>query len=271
MLNKFQMKFFSFLFLMFFSCFGFASTTPVMETLRQEYLSAVRDAHDYALPSANLVSLKEGQVAEMVTWSAHSYAEGDQVLNHEVWVVTAHEMRGHCPELLKQADPEATDLRVNQLLGMPPSPDDSSRFVIIKVPVAPYIFLKANADASPELSKPQLQAQIIRPCFSSGDVSTSGCRYPDPKTFSKGVFESAVPTLSPYQEWIEGIKAETDDYPWTGLGYTYDWNPDNASHVGLSEFILPLGSSVDVEKVVSVQEFCESDLNDSSSPASSAQ
>jgi hypothetical protein len=117
----------------------------------------------------------------------------------------------------------------------------------------------------------QLQAQIIRPCFSSGDVSTSGCRYPDPKTFSKGVFESAVPTLSPYQGWIEGIKAETDDYPWTGLGYTYDWNPENASHVGLSEFILPLGSSVDVEKVVSVQEFCESDLNDSSSPASSAQ
>jgi hypothetical protein len=42
-------------------------------------------------------------------------------------------------------------------------------------------------------------------------------------------------------------------YPWTGLGYTYDWGSD--IHVGLSEFIVPVGQTVHVKKVYTNQEY----------------
>lgn len=32
--------------------------------------------------------------------------------------------------------------------------------------------------------------------------------------------------------------------PWTQLGYTYDWNPRNKSHVGLSEFVIDRNKNV---------------------------
>ena len=43
-------------------------------------------------------------------------------------------------------------------------------------------------------------------------------------------------------------------YPWTGLGYTYDWgNPD--SEIGLSEFVILGGSTVGVDAVIPTEEY----------------
>jgi hypothetical protein len=44
-------------------------------------------------------------------------------------------------------------------------------------------------------------------------------------------------------------------YPWTRLGYTYNWNPE-ASIEGTSEFVIPEGTSVEVCGVVPATEFC---------------
>ncbi len=44
-------------------------------------------------------------------------------------------------------------------------------------------------------------------------------------------------------------------YPWTRLGYTYDWgNP--GSEVGLSEFVIQGGATVQVAQVYSTQAYC---------------
>ena len=44
-------------------------------------------------------------------------------------------------------------------------------------------------------------------------------------------------------------------YPWSRLGYTYDWgNPE--SEVGLSEFVVAAKSKVVIEKVYSNAEYC---------------
>lgn len=45
-------------------------------------------------------------------------------------------------------------------------------------------------------------------------------------------------------------------YPWTGLGYTYDW-ADNGTEYGLSEFILKNGAEVTVERTYTNEEFFE--------------
>jgi hypothetical protein len=44
-------------------------------------------------------------------------------------------------------------------------------------------------------------------------------------------------------------------YPWTRLGYTYDWgNPE--SEVGLSEFVVAAGSTVSIEAVSDNETYC---------------
>ena len=46
-------------------------------------------------------------------------------------------------------------------------------------------------------------------------------------------------------------------YPWTRLGYTYDW-ADNGREYGLSEFIIFSGASVSVDHTYTIGEFVES-------------
>ncbi|HXO18393.1 MAG TPA: hypothetical protein VOA87_00560, partial [Thermoanaerobaculia bacterium] len=45
-------------------------------------------------------------------------------------------------------------------------------------------------------------------------------------------------------------------YPWTGLGYTWDWAADNRDHHGESEFVAPTGTQVTVESVTPIAEYC---------------
>jgi hypothetical protein len=43
-------------------------------------------------------------------------------------------------------------------------------------------------------------------------------------------------------------------YPWTRLGYTYDWAPD-AKEVGMSEYVLQTGSGIWVEQTTTAAAF----------------
>ena len=57
-----------------------------------------------------------------------------------------------------------------------------------------------------------------------------------------------------------GEKYDTEQlgYPWTQLGYTYDWNPDNESHRGLSEFVIKPNADVYVAAEPATAEYCRS-------------
>ena len=43
-------------------------------------------------------------------------------------------------------------------------------------------------------------------------------------------------------------------YPWTRLGYTYDW-ADNGQEYGLSEFLIRQGAEVEVAFTMTTEEF----------------
>ncbi len=47
---------------------------------------------------------------------------------------------------------------------------------------------------------------------------------------------------------------EGPKYPWTRLGYTYDWNPDT-DEVGLSEFVIKPDSKIILEKLKTIKEY----------------
>ena len=61
-----------------------------------------------------------------------------------------------------------------------------------------------------------------------------------------------------YREWFdENIiwSYFESDYPWTRLGYTYDWSGDG--DYGLTEFLVPAGSGGEIEFTYTTEEFVQ--------------
>jgi hypothetical protein len=47
-----------------------------------------------------------------------------------------------------------------------------------------------------------------------------------------------------------------EQYPWTALGYTYDWNPVSTTPVGPSEFVAHKGARVVFDSIIPTEDFC---------------
>ena len=111
---------------------------------------------------------------------------------------------------------ETLTLRMKQLLGLP-FQVDYNYFIEFWV-------------------KPE---DLFRPCFDPDIAST-------PKIVCKS-----------HQEWIEETKriyhcevmGQKLGYPWTQLGYTYDWSSESENNVGLTEFCVRHHSTIYIEKV----------------------
>jgi len=86
----------------------------------------------------------------------------------------------------------------------------------------------------------------------------------------KEITDSACQTCFPpsvdseHKQWINNLRAESysacdlyNQYPWTQLGYTYDWNKKSKTHVGLSEFVISKNSKIIVKQIYTTQEYME--------------
>ena len=82
----------------------------------------------------------------------------------------------------------------------------------------------------------------------------------DPEA-SDNVAELEYPagTNKEYREWFENLKVQSYQgspaYPFSQLGYSYDWNRNSKTHVGVSEFIVPKGTLVKVKSRKDYKEF----------------
>ena len=64
--------------------------------------------------------------------------------------------------------------------------------------------------------------------------------------------------INEYKEWFASqyyYSYETKHLPWTRLGYTYDWSKEAKDRYGLTEFIAWKGTTVTVEKTLTVEQF----------------
>jgi len=126
---------------------------------------------------------------------------------------------------------EAQDLtlRLEQLLGLPPN-YGNNRFVEL------WIDLNDLFRPSPDPGISDREAELDFP------VSN---RY--------------VTISAEHIRWFTNKKNTSygpNGYPWTRLGYTYDWgNPE--SEVGLSEFVIRKGAVVPIEGVYTIEVYCE--------------
>ena len=63
-------------------------------------------------------------------------------------------------------------------------------------------------------------------------------------------------TVSPgYYSWFTNQVA-VNTYPWTRLGYTYDWGNPTGQIIGVSEFVIPKNSVFIVNSITPAAEYC---------------
>jgi hypothetical protein len=143
--------------------------------------------------------------------------------NWELWVTVV-------PELMEKMEKERyndLNLRLKQLLGLPPN---SSYDYFIEFWVKPD--------------------DLFRPC-PDREITDKKCELCCP-----------VDVDSTDLVWFDECKKERyanpelfHRYPWSQLGYTYDWDPDVPSHIGLSEFVVKKNSKVKIRGVYPTLEY----------------
>jgi len=167
----------------------------------------------------------------VVTWAGSDTlpgrTAGDTVtVKEDVWVTAVPDLRRFCRALALRGD--RLRLRLAQRLGLPPDAD-YDRFVELWV-------------------RP---STLVRPC-PDPEVTDRECEitFPSPKQHAR-VSEA-------HREWFRTLKQTSygpDGYPFTGLGYTYDWNASTDA-VGPSEFVIRAGAPVEVHSRTDTDAYC---------------
>lgn len=189
-----------------------------------------------------LLAIPATDTVTVVTWvgaSSQFCANGENQCQYTVgsggiWVSLDGEVQNKCASWGISGD--ALRKRLEQLLGLPPNQPpqyQKTRFVVLSAP----------------------SGYLQRPCVGLGD-SADG-----PPTCSVRV--KASPAISPLafvggqmaSSYID-VTSGSPGYPFTRLGYTYDWSPVSADHYGASEFILVPGTVATVKAQMSTDEYC---------------
>ncbi len=160
----------------------------------------------------------------------------------DTWVTVAPELKNFFGSV------SPSPLRVAQLLGLPPEYADTGHprqaQYVLELWVSPADLFRPCPD--PETSDRECQTDFPASMFWSFTL--------DEKVKAT---EGGVSAYLGYQDWFNNrsrfiysypypAAASSDPlpYPWTRLGYTYDWG--SAVHVGLSEFVLH-GNRIDAQ------------------------
>lgn len=224
------------------SAYAVEQAVSDQETLKKEYSAAVVDAA-VAEPSEiskNLVAIvpanerlvwkNRGDAVNarvlVVTWTSYNGYDNQvgkpYTMSREVWVTTVPEVKNFCKQ-----NSVRNALRLEQLLGLPPN-NGKTKFV--EMWVRPADLYRPSAD--PEITDSEAETD-----------------FPAPNCY--------ITVSDEFRKWYNNQKAQSygdNGYPWTRLGYTYDWG-NKKSHVGMSEFVILPGSTVEINSVASTEEY----------------
>lgn len=224
--------------LMLALCCLFSFCGCAAQTTEKLYTAAVEDARqadeNEIFP---LVALTPD--SDMVTWNAdgtkvlllswHEYPDryiaGESFIctYGDIWTFTDKEILSWYDENCEGADD--WELRLKQLIGLP----TSTKYTHISA-------FWADID------------EIIRPAYQL-DVT---------KQMSAELLDGSG--LGAYKPWFDDNAdysySEETPYPWTRLGYTYDWAQDSDEY-GLSEFLILADSVIEVEWTKTTDEFID--------------
>lgn len=219
------------------------STTLTDAELTQAFLAAVQDAAiaDPAELSRNLVAIVPGEPklkwqgegddrrVLVVTWTSFNGYDANvgksMTLTREVFVTAVPQVQDFCA--VDTTPAAQMVLRLEQLLGLPPR-NGKTKFV--EMWVKPIDLFRPSPD--PEITDHEAELELRN----SKQLTTS----PE------------------YIAWYNDLKSKSygeGGYPWTRMGYTYDWgNPK--TRVGMSEFVIGVNSDIIVNAVTANEAYC---------------
>ncbi|MBL0016283.1 MAG: hypothetical protein IPP17_07515 [Bacteroidetes bacterium] len=181
---------------------------------------------DHGLAQISSEDLSKSGYVRMVAWkggqAVRDYYSAPGKLDtldskYLTWVTKASQLEAMMAKLkLHKKSGQALALRLEQLLGLPPAADTTRAFLVLHV-------------------KPE---DLFRPCR---DPEVNDCEcIPN---FPEGAYS---PENVSYQPIYEGIIGATQGFPWTRMGYTFDWNSKNPTHFGMSEYVIRQGAVVEI-------------------------
>ena len=212
--------------------------------LNVEYATYQRGVSRASLPlerdlSKNLVTVPaDAKSVVVATWTrAGKFQLDSRTATSDIWVTIVPNVKTFCRTVAtagQNQDRNDLTLRLEQRLGLPPR-NGKTEFV--------------------ELVISEPDKNLFRPCpdFS---IHRNGCT----AGFSPAGYPPDVAQLTPRQVWLLSqyyqsyALARPVQYPWTALGYTYDWGSED--HVGESEFVIPKGSLIKVRSIAKTEEYC---------------
>lgn len=214
-----------------------------LRNLYDRYLNALDQAR-LATPndiSSSLLTIDPSKPVKVVTWireaQAAKFQKDQDTAPYDIWVTVVPFVKRFCRDYMARHSVSEEQLteRVEQRLGLPPGAG-KGEFVEITI------------------RNPSSPKHFFRPC--SVPATNSNTCSPGPPPADAG---------DPYRLWFYSQyyssygTAIPYSYPWTALGYTFDWGFDDQGQLvkfGESEFVIPEGAPIRVDSISSTQEYC---------------
>lgn len=200
-------------------------------------------AIDSAKPVRVVTWIREDQIAGLKKKAAAGENQTEEAwitqAPSDMWVTVVPKLKSFCQVYFKDhnGSVEQLTLRLEQRLGLPPGAGKTT-FVEIVV------------------KDPSTATSLFRPCVVPL-VSTTSCPLgppPDnvPISYRNWVFAQYY--------WSYAV-AQPYSYPWTSLGYTFDWaRPEKGNEpfvrFGESEFVIPKGGALEIQSVAGTAKYC---------------
>ena len=194
------------------------ASNVVASKIRQDLTSITPDNADLVWRTNPTNNAREVLVISFMTSSTASnyYRVGQYAsLRRDSWVTLAPELKGVCQNYT------GTNLllRLKQVLGLPAT---SGNDTVVEMYVNPLYLLRPSRD--PEITDRESEVAFRTNTAFAGTVTTN----------YTGWFQRAIDSRN--YGMTNGV---WNAYPWTQLGYTYDWSKTGNNVMGLSEFVIP--------------------------------
>lgn len=229
------------------------------DRLKRRFDNYLQAVHDMALAEPSEVVDTLNPVPSSGPVTVASWVRSDQAARYptpgsmyspsgNMWVTLEPYLQQFCQQYSEQNsnNPERVTLRLEQRLGLAPA-SSKTHFVRLKI------------------AQPRDGKNLFRPC---GDpsVTTTRCDVGGPQQCdsSQGANCAALSQFF-YQQYYASYGSETPtEFPWTSLGYTFDWAFKEVGlggsfdfvQIGESEYVIPAGISLEVLGVETTEQYC---------------
>jgi hypothetical protein len=215
----------------------------------ERYVEAVADmavAQPWEMTNA-LTPLPQTGTYRVATWiradqksrfPSSPSSDFNYALGGDTWLTLEPMLKNFCTNFVNtvSSDPAALTLRLEQRLGLPPV-SSKTHFAVFEI----------------DASSPNSGKKIFRPCGNTSTATTScSVGIKDDNLFLYRQYYQSYGTTLPVQ------------YPWTSLGYTFDWAPDPNTlgrrdsyvRIGESEYVAPKGTMTKFIGVIPTGQYC---------------